>query len=164
MRQIKIQPLSQQAFRRYGDYICLTDDAALAGASVFSTGFFADVLPLEFGGALFPTVSINSLKRCDRIVRFIEYHRRTCEGILPLDTDIIMFVGLPVMGRLSVEHIEAFYVPRYTFVKLNPLIIHGSVFCVESSGHSMCLLPCRTFANDMEMKRLNGDEVFELVP
>lgn len=163
MRQIKVQPLSQQAFRRYGDYICLTDDAALAGASVFAAGFFADVLPLEFGGALSPTISINSLKRCDRVVKFIEFHRRTCEGILPLDTDVIVFVGLPVMGRLSAEHVEAFYVPRHTFVRLNPLIIHGSVYCIESSGHSLCLLPGRTFANDMEMKLLGDDEAFELV-
>ena len=67
------------------------------------------------------------------------------------------------MGRLSAERIEAFYVPRHTFVRLNPLIIHGSVFCIEPSGHSLCMLPGRTFANDMEMKRLSDDEAFELI-
>lgn len=163
MRQIKVMPLSHQAFKRYGDYISLVDDAELAGASVFPAGFFADVMPLEFGGALAPTISVNSLKRCERVVKFIEYHRHTCEGILPLDTDAIVFAGIPVMGKLSAERIEAFYVPRHTFVRLNPLIIHGSVFCIEPSGHSLCMLPGRTFANDMEMKRLSDDEAFELI-
>ena len=57
----------------------------------------------------------------------------------------------------------SFYVPRHTLVRLNPLIIHGGVFCTEESGHSLCLLPGRTFANDMEMKLLDEDEAFELL-
>lgn len=162
MRQVKVQQLSQQAFKRYGSYLNLTDDDALAEKSVFSVGFFADVIKLEFGRALELTVSVNSLKQCEPIVKFIEYHRNICEGILPLDTDVILFVGLPIRGRLSAELIEAFYVPQNTFVCLDPLIIHGSLFCLEQTGHSLCMLPGRTFANDMEMKALGNEEAVML--
>ena len=164
MRQIKIQPLSYDAFRKYGEYIDLLDDRALASASVFPQAFFADVLSLNFGGSLPPTVSVCQLRRTDcSIVHFLEYHRHTCEGILPLDTDVILFVGVPEMGKLSARFIEAFRVPKGTFVRLNPLIIHGSLFSIEENGHSLCLLSGRTFANDMEMKVLSEDEKLELI-
>lgn len=122
------------------------------------------MLSLNFGGSLPPTVSVCQLRRTDRaIVHFLEYHRHTCEGILPLDTDVILFVGVPEMGKLSARFIEAFRVPKGTFVRLNPLIIHGSLFSIEESGHSLCLLSGRTFANDMEMKILSEDEKLELI-
>lgn len=162
MRHVKVQQLSYKTFKRYGSYLNLTDDDALAEKSVFSAGLFADVIKLEFGGTLEPTVSVNSLRHGDPIVKFIEYHRNTCEGILPLDTDVILFVGLPVRGKLSSERIEAFYVPQNTFVCLDPLIIHGNLFCLEETGHSLCMLPGRTFANDMEMKVLSNEEALML--
>ena len=163
MRTIQPKPLTAESFRRYGQFMNLLDDAALAAASVFPRSFFADVIPLDFGHDLQPTVSVNSLKREDKAaVRFIEMHHHTCEGILPLDTDVVLFVGLPEMGKLSVKYIEAFIVPKGTFVRLDPLIIHGSVFCTEKIGHSLCLLAGRTFANDMEAKLLGEDEQFEL--
>lgn len=163
MRQIRIQSLRPDRFRKYGEYIHLLDDGALASASVFPQSFFADVLTLNFGGSLPPTVSVCQLRRAERsVVQFIEYHRNTCEGILPLDTDVILFVGVPEMGKLSAKFIEAFRVPKGTFVRLNPLIIHGSLFPIEESGHSLCLLSGRTFANDMEMKVLSEEERLEL--
>lgn len=163
MRRILAQPLSAERFRRYGEFLNLLDDRALAAASIFPKSFFPDVVSLDFGGALPPTVSVCQLVREEpRIVTFVEYHRRTCEGILPLDTDVLLFVGLPDMGRLSAGRIEAFYVPRGTFVRLNPLIVHGNLSPVEPTGHSLCLLSGRTFANDAEFLRLSAEEQFEL--
>lgn len=164
MRQIKVQPLSAERFRKYGEFINLLDDEALGAASVFPQSFFADVLSLDFGSGLQPTVSVCQLKRPqDFTVHFVEYHRRTCEGILPLDSDVLLFVGVPDMGRLSAKHIEAFYVPMGTFVRMNPLIIHGNQIPIQPVGHSLCLLAGRTFANDMEAKLLSEEEKFELV-
>lgn len=163
MRQIKVQSLSAEGFRKYGEFIDLLDDKALSAASVFPHSFFADVLSLDFGKELQPTVSVCQLKRPqDLVVRFIEYHRRTCEGILPLDSDVILFVGAPEMGQLSTRYIEAFLVPKGTFVRMNPLIIHGNQIPLQQTGHSLCLLAGRTFANDMEVKVLSDEEKFEL--
>ena len=158
MNSIKLTPLTEENFRRYGTFVDLTDDAALAARSVFPAGFFADVVPLTFGGELPPTVSVNSLRRTDNpVIRFIEFHYHTCEGILPLDCDVVLFVGLPDMGKLSTKYLQAFVIPKNTFVRLDPLIIHGSLFCLQETGHSLCLLSGRTFANDFEAKLL-GDE------
>lgn len=162
MRSIKVQELSQAAFQKFGVYMDLTNDAELAAKSVFPGGFFADVIPMYFGGELPPTVSVNQLKHVEKpVIRFIEMHHKTCEGILPLDCDVLLFVGLPEMGKLSHKHLEAFRVPKNTFVRLDPLIIHGSLFCVQETGHSLCLLSGRTFANDFDAKLL-GEEAVEI--
>lgn len=160
MNTLKLTPLTEENFRKYGTFVDLTDDAALAARSVFPSGFFADVVPLTFGGSLPPTVSVNSLQKADPpVIRFIEFHHHTCEGILPLDCDVVLFVGLPEMGKLSTKHLQAFVIPQHTFVCLNPLIIHGSLFCLQETGHSLCLLSGRTFANDFEGKLLGDDAV-----
>lgn len=78
---------------------------------------------------------------------------------MPLDGDVILFVGTPGIYGLTPEHIEAFYVPRGTFVKMNPLIVHGNQFSTsENTVHSMCLLAGRTFHNDMHVKQLSEEE------
>ena len=82
----------------------------------------------------------------------------TCEGLLPLDGDVIIFVGI-MDSDFRTESIEAFYVPKGTFVKLNPLIVHGTQYPVDKEDvHIVCMLPGRTFKNDMLSRRLETGE------
>lgn len=163
MRKITIRKLNDQSFQRYGAFQDLLDDASLAKASVNPSSFFADVVKMEFGGSLQPSVSVNSLRKADKmVVRFLEYHRYTCEGILPIDGDVVLFVGIPLRGKLTPDNIEAFLVPKGTFVRLDPLITHGVLFPVAETAHALCLLPARTFANDMEARLLAEEEQIEL--
>lgn len=167
MKTIKVQPLAAQTFRRYGIFQNLLDDKSLAETSIFDAGFFADVLTLDFGPGNLPTVSVCPVHPHEqKTIRFLEAHGTTSEGLLPIDEDVVIYVGVPGKGleRLTTDTLEAFYVPRGTFVKLNPLIIHGPQFSVsEKESHVLCLLPGRTFYNDMIMKRLNEDEWVEIV-
>ncbi len=164
MRQIKAQPLDREKFRRYGDFINTLDDAALAAASVNPRGFFADVLQLNFNGTLPPTLSVNSLKKPEKqVVFFVENHKCTAEGIMPVDGDVIMYVGIPSRGEPSGDNIEAFIVPKGTFVVLNPHIVHGGLIALQDEVHALCLLPGRTFANDFNAKILPEEERIEIV-
>ncbi|RGQ52003.1 hypothetical protein DWY96_04880 [Roseburia inulinivorans] len=161
MREIEVKQLTEEGFRKYGLYQNLLDDESLAQNAVFPRTFFADVLgPLDFGNGNLPTVSVCQVeKKEEKRIDFIEFHEHTCEGILPLDGDVILFVGTPGIYGLTPEHIEAFYVPRGTFVKMNPLIVHGNQFSTsENTVHSMCLLAGRTFHNDMHVKQLSEEE------
>ena len=165
MRTIKVQELSQKAFRQYGIYQNLFDNEGMAEASVRKAGFFADLITLNFGNSTFPTVSVCHVKREDKnIIPFIEAHKYTCEGLLPLDADVIMFFGRVVNGEMSLETIEAFNVPKGTFVKLEPLVVHGRQFVTKADeAHVLCLLPQRTFFNDMVKKVLGDDEKIEIL-
>ena len=84
--------------------------------------------------------------------------------LLPLDDDIVLFAGIPYPGRkLSSGPLEAFFVPKGTFVRLNPLIVHGTQFPVNAdTAHVLCLLPGRTFMNDMTAETLPEEERIEL--
>ncbi len=80
-------------------------------------------------------------------------------GLLPLDDDIVIFVGAPFPGQpFTASALEAFYVPKGTFVKLNPLLLHGTQFPLQAdTAHVVCMLPGRTFRNDMVAERLTEE-------
>lgn len=161
MKEIKVQELSQEKFARYGEYQNLLDDEALAAKSVFSKSFFADVIKLDLGSTTLPTVSVCQAKKQEQnVIAMLEAHKFTCEGLLPLDDDVIIFVGRPLPGKIiNIETVEAFLVPRGTFVKLNPLILHGTQFPVNrDTAHVLCILPGRTFLNDMLSQVLPQEE------
>ena len=82
-----------------------------------------------------------------------------------MDDDVAIFVGAPAPGqKFNVDQLEAFLVPKGTFVRLNPYIIHGAQFAIhEEEAHVLCLLPGRTFRNDMEAVMLTEEERAVLV-
>lgn len=101
-------------------------------------------------------------KQSENIISFLEAHQYACEGLLPLDGDVIIFVGI-MDSDFRTESIEAFYVPKGTFVKLNPLIVHGTQYPVDKEDvHIVCMLPGRTFKNDMLSRRLETGEQIRL--
>ncbi|MDR2746037.1 MAG: hypothetical protein LBB77_01195 [Treponema sp.] len=165
MKTIKTRQLSDAAFRQYGTFQNLLDNEGLAAASVNKKGFFADLITLNFGTTTLPSVSVCHVKREEKnIIEFAEAHKYTCEGLLPIDAGVIIYVGRLIRGELSPETIEAFTVPRGTFVKLEPLILHGRQFVTEADeAHILCMLPQRTFNNDMIAKFLGEQEKLEIV-
>ena len=84
MKQLIAQPLSKERFEKYGEYMDLLDDEALSRKSIFPQGFFADVVKLDFGTTTLPTVSVCQVTRQERnVIRMLEAHKFTCEGLLP---------------------------------------------------------------------------------
>lgn len=160
MREIKVQNLSDEAFRKYGVYQNLTADEEMKSRVIPCGDFYPDLLALDFGKTTLPTVSCcHVYKQEPMIVDFLEYHQYTCEGLVPLDDDVIIYVGIPEMGALKIENLEGFYVPKHTFVKLNPMIVHGGQYPVnKSEAHLICMLPGRTFQNDMVYRRIEAED------
>ena len=152
MKTIKAQPLDREAFAKYGVFQDLLDNESLAAHSVLERGFFPDLITLDFGTTTLPTVSVSDVvKRGDkRVIPFMEAHLYTCEGLMPLDGDMILTVGV-LGGRktFNIDNMKAFIVPKGTFVKLNPQIVHGTNFPLgQDEVHMLCMLPGRTFNND----------------
>lgn len=172
MHTIKVQQLSEEAFRKYGSYQDLTNNKQMASRTITGDGrgeggFYADLLWLDFDRAKNnPAVCVCHIKKSEKnIVKFLEYHQTTCEGLFPFDDDVIIFVGAPAAGGLTVDRLEAFYIPKGTFVKINPLIVHGTQFSVhKEEAHLICLLPGRTFMNDKVARSITEEaDMAELV-
>lgn len=160
MKKIEVQPLKDEIFRKYGVYQNLLDDEGMAGRTFSMGSFRPDLVTLDFGNTTLPTISVCCIsKKAKMVVDFLEYHQFTCEGILPLDDDIVIFVGLQAKGELSTEGIQAFLVPQGTFVKMNPMVIHGVQFPIhKEKAHVACMLPGRTFHNDFTGKVMEREE------
>ncbi len=160
MKEIKIQKLSDEKFRKYGIYQDLLDNDGMASRTFPSGGFYADLIFMDFGKETLPTISVCHIKKAEKnIVDFLEYHQSTCEGLLPLDDDVIIFTGLQSGEELKAEGLEAFYVPQGTFVKMNPMVVHGMQFPVhKEEAHVVCMLPGRTFHNDMTGRLIEDDQ------
>ncbi|MDR1502626.1 MAG: hypothetical protein LBT43_09240 [Prevotella sp.] len=165
MKSIKIQKLTFQAFKPFGSFHNLLDNEGLAASSVMKQGFFPDIIQLNFGKDTLPTVNVCHVQRSEKnIINFVEAHQYTCEGLLPIDSDVIIFVGTVMHGNFDIDNIQAFYVPLGTFVKIEPLIAHGRQFVKDKDeAHLLCLLPQRTFNNDMIAKFLNPEEQVEII-
>jgi ureidoglycolate lyase len=163
MRTIKAQPLSFEAFQKYGVFQNLLDTEGLAKKSLLPPfGFFPDMITLDFDSRSLPTVSVCHVKKSEKnLGSFLEAHQHTCEGLLPLDGDVIIFVGAAFGDpkTFSAANLEAFIVPKGTFVKLNSMVLHGTQYPVsDPEVHILCMLPARTFQNDMLANMITSDE------
>ena len=167
MKTLKAQKLTNDSFRKYGVYQDLFNNEEMKARVITEGSFYADLIALDFNRAgNLPTISMCHITKKEKnVVNFLEYHQYTCEGLLPLDDDVLIFVGIPGFGEMTVDKIECFYVPKGTFVKLNPLVVHGSQFPVHNNeAHVVCMLPGRTFKNDMVAKIITDEaEMGELV-
>lgn len=159
MRMIKAKELTVEAFEKYGVFQNLLDNELMARKSIFPDKFFADLITLDFASTTPASISVCRVKKQEKnIVSFLEAHQYTCEGLLPLDGDVVIFVGIPEK-KFTVDSLEAFIVPKGTFVKLNPLIVHGTQYPVnDDEVHVVCMLPARTFRNDMIPQPLTDEE------
>lgn len=118
MREIKSQKLDREAFRPYGDYIDLLHVKQMEQREEDNI-FVPDLVELHLDGRMPASICVARVSECERVVSVLEYHQFTCEGILPLDGDIDIFVG-PSSFRVAPETVEAFRVPQGTVVRLNP--------------------------------------------
>ena len=167
MREITPKPLCHEAFRRYGDFqdlLHVKEVEESRSANPASTNCFApDLLTLNLDGRTPAPVSVASVTECDPVVNFLEYHQYTSEGILPLDGDIVIYVA-PSGRSFDSTKLEAFRVPKGTFVTLKPGTVHGRQFtdgCKEANV--LIVLPTRTYGNDFQATLLEGDDCVKIL-
>lgn len=158
MREIAPKQLEREAFRPYGDFMDLLRVEQMEKMAGADNIFIPDIVKLHLDGRMPASVSVARVSQCERVISVVEYHSFTCEGILPLDGDVDIFVG-PSSFRTDPAAIEAFRVPKGTFVRLNPGVVHGRQYVVNSpSVNVLILLPERTFGNDCVFTRLEESD------
>ena len=161
MYELKAKPLSKEAFKFYGEYQNLLDVGEFGPAGA-DAGFYPDLIQLNFGKTTSPSICVCKVKKTDDIIiNFLEYHSYTCEGLIPLDGDVVIYVGRPSRGFKKPDggDLEAFILPKGTFVRFKPGVLHGTQYCIDQEYTSLiCMLPERTYANDCQVFILEGDD------
>lgn len=68
MREIKVQQLNEEAFRKYGMYQSLTDNEQMKSRVIPCGSFYPDLLTLDFAQTTLPTISCCHVFRQEQMV------------------------------------------------------------------------------------------------
>lgn len=148
MKSIPMQPLALEAFRPYGRFASLTDpDGPAIGEN--PVAFFRDLLPLGSCGQTL-CASVTQAEPMDLVVELMEFHTRSWEAFMTLDTESCICVAPATAdARLDAEALKAFRVPPCTMIYLHPGVWHYAPYPLGGATlHSLVLLPERAYAND----------------
>ena len=144
MKEIEIKNLTKESFSQYGQF-----DDFLHPTGQNLGMFYHDHIIFPVSGQMPLGFSPMLVQKPNQmIVTQMEYHDFTCEGVLALDDDIVIYVSLPSNGG-EPESIEAFLVPKGTMVTYHVGVWHCSPFAVHNNtAHTLVVLPQRVYHND----------------
>ena len=158
MKTLKLKPLTMENFAVYGRFHSMTGPTGAALGVGSPIRFYRDLVPL--GTAQNLAASVTEVDPIPLVVDVMEYHTNNWEGFMGLDCDSYVVVA-PATGdgTFKTEDLEAFFVPKGTFIYLHPGVWHYAPFPAENMVlHSLVLLPERTYANDCEKVFLAPEE------
>ena len=159
MKQVKVQPLTRDAFAPFGEFYDMAnpDGYPLCGAI---HKFYPDRLTTSCAGRLaFSPLVVQKPK--SMVITQQEYHNHTEELLLPLDDDIIIHVAPASGGAVVTEHAKAFLVPKNTLVKIKTSIWHlAPLPATKDQVTVLIILPECTYINDCKVVDLKETEQF----
>ena len=162
MRQVKIQPLTHEAFAPYGRFYTMDQPKGYALCGELHR-FFPDRLVADSDHRVgYSPILVKKPERM--VITQQEYHTTTWEMILPLNDDMILHVGPASAGTPVGDLAEAFLVPKNTLVMMNAAIWHLAPLPAHAEElAAMIILPECTYANDCTVVELPEEQQFEIV-
>ncbi len=148
MREIKTKELTYEDFHIYGTFAnMLNPRAPKIGDEPIE--FFRDMAQLNVGQDIV-SFSVCRVTKRNNVVDVTEIHNKSGEGILPLDGDVFVHVGIATPnGEVPCDFIEAFRVPKGTLVVLNRGVWHHAPFATgDECVNVLIVLPERAYADD----------------
>ena len=163
MRKTKVKELSLEGFGKYGSFgNMINPDTVKLGTEPIE--FYRDMVPLDLGCRSIASFSVCRVLKRPGVVDVTEFHDGTAEGVLPLDSDILIHVApaTPV-GEVPLDAIEVFRVPRGTFVALRPGVWHHAPFAHNADvANVLIVLPERTYAIDCHVTEIAEPDRVEI--
>lgn len=163
MREIHAQPLSKEAFEKYGVYGSFLEPNGPSFA-VENVTYYRDNFIYPQSGELTYSTLRCGLKTLN--VDFLEYHNHTGEGCMVLDNDCVMCLGIATpTGEPALDSMEAFIVPKGTIVYIRKGVWHWEPYPLDGTVvTALIILPERTYTNDCIVKPLaNDDKILMIV-
>lgn len=163
MRLVKVRELDVQSFLPFGYYANLIDpDTEHLGAPPVE--FYRDMIQQDLGGAAVASFSVCRVDPRPAVIDVSEYHTRTCEGILPLDNDVLIHVGPATPDSTPpLEKMQVYRVPKGTMVVLRPGVWHHAPISPnDRPANTLIVLPERTYANDCIIVNLDESQQIQI--
>jgi len=163
MKKVNIKVLTLEDFKIYGSFSNMInpDTPSLGNDSI---RFYRDMEILDLGQASDAAFSVTRVIKRPYIIDFVEYHMNSGEGVIPLDGDILMYVGLATPnGEIPVNKLEVFRVPKGTFVSIRQGVWHGAPFAYGTEYVNILnVLPERAYAKDCLFHTIAEEENIEI--
>ena len=162
MRQIQVQPLTQEAFAPFGQFYNMEQPQGYALCGALHR-FFPDRINADSNHRVgYSPILVKKPEKM--VITQQEYHTTTWEMILPMNDDMILHVAPASAGTPVTELAKAFLVPKHTLVKMNAAIWHLAPLPANAQElAAMIILPECTYANDCTVVDLPADQQFEIV-
>ena len=163
MRKETIKELSAESFGAYGFFANMINPSATKLGNE-PIEFYRDMVQLDLGGPTIASFSVCRVASRPAVVDLTEFHSCCSEGILSLDSDILIHVApASPNNEVPLEDIEIFRVPVGTLVVLRPGVWHHAPFTAGSGvANVLIVLPERTYANDCEIFEIPKDQQVEI--
>ena len=143
MYTIKAKPITTENFKPYGTFASMLEPT---GPSLGD--FYNDQVEFPVSGNLPIAFSPLVVHKGEMLVTMAEYHDTTCEGVLPLDDDVVLHVA-PATKEPMPELTEAFIVPKGTMVKLKRMR--------KAKKLGVRLISCVKFAMNLRILEWKGN-------
>ena len=165
MKTVAVRSLDAEGFRPFGSFANLINPRT-ERLGTPPIEFYRDIIQQDLGGPSTSSFSICRVEARSPVIDVAEYHNRCCEGILPLDNDILIHVGpaTPPSAPVPVDRLQVFRVPQGTMVVLRPGVWHHAPFTADDDpANVLIVLPERAYANDCIVVGLDESQRVEIV-
>jgi ureidoglycolate hydrolase len=159
--RLPVKDLSEDAFRAFGRVLERPPRAADASGPGWS--WWGETLLLYSDGRPFG-VGMLDLQPGQSSFDWAERHMRSLEAIVPLDADILVYVGPPENldrpeSLPALERFEVFRVPRGRGIVLDPGVWHGAPLALDVPSGAVVLLLEGTGREDTTVVRFDSSPV-----
>lgn len=164
MRELKIENLTLESFSPFGYFSSMINPDKIHFGNP-PIEFYRDMLQLNLSGSIIASFSICRVEKRPEIIDTVEYHSFCGEGILPLDSNILIHVAnASRVGVIPLDEFRVFSVPKGTLVILKPGVWHHAPF-VDGSDYAnvVIVLPERTYANDCMVEKLSDEDKIKII-
>lgn len=164
-RTAQVEELTPEGFSPFGTYHNLLDPKGVVIGEP-PIQFFPDLLKPCMSKPILG-ISVCLVHQRPPIVDTTEFHTSTCEGILPLDADILIHVAPPTInGYVPWKMVRIFHIPKGTQVVLHTGVWHHApILCNEEdvTARVQILLPIATYINDCGVVNLPPEHQTHIV-
>ena len=148
MKTIKAIPVTQENWAKYGYLANISDPGSAYGLGEYPCTFHRDMALAPMASS--SPIAFGSLKvgKRDMVIKDVEYHSYAAEVMMPMDSDVIMYVGPANSGQPEPDELEAFIIPKGTMTIFRAGMWHGAPFPLEESATLLICLPERSYLCD----------------
>ena len=150
MKTIQAVPVTPENWAPYGYLADIASPEGSYGMGEYPCVFHRDMALAPIASTA--PVAFGSLKVGKRpmVIQDVEYHSETVEVMMPMDDDMVMYVGDANGGTPEPERLKAFVIPAGTLMIFRAGAWHGAPFPLHHDGTVLICLPERTYLNDTE--------------